>query len=325
MLAELGRVQGAAAPSVRDLVIAGHSRAYDFLEPLAHHRRDQAMQEGALASLSQVWAFDTTYVGQVDHWIDWLAVSPHLQVHLFYLPGQSKTAAVGQEFYRQRGPRLSVTRVSEKHCYIPATRLPALLNPRAYTPDEQADGQAEAWSDAQALLPFGDSEASDWWPYPDEAPELEDPGAEAEDNPPPRDRLATASSTVRSLKSGAGTDVPSVLAALKSLNPVDMCRLGEDPDLVGTLADHLAGSAFAEAGTQLARGRVNSMGRVDLGRIVAAPSLHTSVRWPARPATTCCWRTTRPTTAPIPVRSTATRAACPRLPERSRPIARSTF
>jgi len=276
VLAELGRVQGAAAPSVRALVIAGHSRAYDFLEPLAHHRRDQAMQEGTLASLSQVWAFDTTYVGQVDHWIDWLAVSPHLQVHLFYLPGiKSKTAAVGREFYRQRGPRLSVTRVSEKHCYIPATRLPALLNPRAYTPDEQADDQAEAWSDAQALLPFGDSEASDWWPYPDEEPELEDPGAEAEDNPPPRDRLVTASSTVRSLKSGAGTDVPSVLAALKSLNPVEMCRLGEDPDLVGTLADHLAGSAFAEAGTQLARGRVNSMGRVDLGRIVAAPSLHT--------------------------------------------------
>jgi subtilisin family serine protease len=274
VLAELGRVQDkGAAPSVRNLIIAGHSRAYDFLEPLVHHRSDQAMQEGALASLSQVWAFDTSYVGQVDDWIRWLAVSPHLQVHLFYLPC-SRTAAVGREFYRQQGPRLTVTRVCEKHCYIPATRLPALLNPHAEARGVQTDSQGEAWGETQALLPFGDSETGDWWPDPDEALEAEDGGAEAEDNLPSRDRFATVSSTVRSLTSGAGTDVRTVLAALKSLNPVEMCRLGEAPDLVATLADHLAGTTFAQASAQLARGRVNSMGRADLGPIVGAPSLH---------------------------------------------------
>jgi hypothetical protein len=124
--AELGRVQEISPPSVGELIIAGHSRAYDFLEPLAHRRRDPAMQSDALARLSQVWAFDTTYAGEVSEWLDWLKLNPRVQVQLFYRSG-SATAAVGDEFYRRHRPRLAVTRVSEKHCHIPATRLPALL------------------------------------------------------------------------------------------------------------------------------------------------------------------------------------------------------
>jgi hypothetical protein len=128
VLAELGRVEGGTAPALRELIIAGHSRAYDFLEPLAYSRHDPAMQEGALARLSQVWAFDTPYAGQVRRWTDWLTVNPHLQVHLFYRPGRpSPTNTIGEEFYQRRGPQLDVTRVSEAHCAVPATRLPALL------------------------------------------------------------------------------------------------------------------------------------------------------------------------------------------------------
>jgi hypothetical protein len=126
VLAELGRMRTGTAPALRDLIIAGHSRAFDFLEPLAYSRHDPAMQEGALARLSQIWAFDTTYAGKVQRWTDWLTVNPRLQVHLFYRPG-SRTDPIGAEFYQRRGPRLDVTRVREVHCAVPATRLPALL------------------------------------------------------------------------------------------------------------------------------------------------------------------------------------------------------
>jgi hypothetical protein len=128
VLAELGRVQSIATPSLRSLVIAGHSRAYDLLEPLAHCRADPQIRQGALARLSQVWAFDTTYTGNVHNWKSWLDADPKLQLRVFYRPG-SRTGAlgVGEDFYRQRGGRLAVIRVQEGHCDVPAMRLPALL------------------------------------------------------------------------------------------------------------------------------------------------------------------------------------------------------
>ncbi len=138
VLAEVGRVQGAAAPSLRDLVVAGHSRAYDVLEPLAASRGDAAMGQSALARLSQVWAFDTTYGGDVAAWTDWLAQRPSLQVHVYYRPG-SKTGPVGDRFYAQRGQRLVVTQVKEVHCAVPPTRLAELLP----TPDAAKSGEEE--------------------------------------------------------------------------------------------------------------------------------------------------------------------------------------
>jgi Peptidase M15 len=138
VLAELGRLQKSAAPSVSDLIIAGHSRAYDFLEPLAYSRMDKAMQEGALAHLSQVWAFDTTYAGKVERWTSWLKVNPQLRIHIFYRPG-SKTEVVGDEFYRERKARLAVTPVGERHCAVPAKRIAELLNAYGSAPGEEAE------------------------------------------------------------------------------------------------------------------------------------------------------------------------------------------
>jgi hypothetical protein len=143
VLAELGRMRTSTAPALRDLIVAGHSRAYDFLEPLAYSRHDQAMQEGALARLSQIWAFDTTYAGKVQRWTDWLTVNPRLQVHLFYRPG-SPTDPIGTEFYQRRGPRLDVTRVREVHCAVPATRLPALLTLTEAEEDVPVPAQPDA-------------------------------------------------------------------------------------------------------------------------------------------------------------------------------------
>jgi subtilisin family serine protease len=159
VLTELGQVRGGAAPTLSELIVAGHSRAYDFLEPLAYSRQAPAMQERALARLSQVWAFDTLYAGRIGRWSDWLARNPRLTVHVFYRP-DSKTATIGDEFYRQRGHRLDVTRVREVHCLVPATRLPALLNPGAAAPG-QVHGEEAMPAEAPDSYGAADAEAAD--------------------------------------------------------------------------------------------------------------------------------------------------------------------
>jgi len=136
-LAELGRVQSVAPPAVSNLVVAGHSRAYDFMEPLAHLHTDPQMQQGALARLSQVWSLDATYDGNVANWQAWLRADPQLRVQLFYRR-HSKTAAIGDKFYAAHGGRLSVTRAPEGHCALPGKRLPGLL--AGGSVDQEAEG-----------------------------------------------------------------------------------------------------------------------------------------------------------------------------------------
>jgi murein DD-endopeptidase MepM/ murein hydrolase activator NlpD/peptidoglycan hydrolase-like protein with peptidoglycan-binding domain/3D (Asp-Asp-Asp) domain-containing protein len=162
VLAELGRVQSIATPSLLNLAIAGHSRAYDFLEPLALSYADPQMQQGALARLSQVWAFDTTYAGDVSKWKSWLDTNPGLQVSVFYRKDYRKgrdTGTVGDKFYRQRSSRLKVRVATEGHCAVPAERLPALLNP----PVSAADRETEApWGEDELDLDEANLGAEDY-------------------------------------------------------------------------------------------------------------------------------------------------------------------
>jgi monoamine oxidase len=156
VLAEVGRVQGANAPSLRELIVAGHSRAYDVLEPLAASRADAAIRQGALARLSQVWAFDTTYDGDVSAWTDWLKLNPSLRLRLYYRPAaDSKTRTVGKQFYDQRGDRLFVTRADEVHCAVPATRLAELM-PAPAAPKPAEEESAEILSLRRADAPAQD-------------------------------------------------------------------------------------------------------------------------------------------------------------------------
>lgn len=140
---ELARERGGKAPTIERLIVAGHSRAYDFLEPLAHSRGELALREGVLARLAQVWAFDTTYAGQVDRWTAWLAADNRLRVTMFYRP-HGDTRAVGNRFYAARGGRLDVQRVEEGHCAVPARRLPALLQRLGAGADHEIDDETEA-------------------------------------------------------------------------------------------------------------------------------------------------------------------------------------
>jgi D-alanyl-D-alanine carboxypeptidase len=135
-MAEVGVVQG-TAPPLSNLILAGHSRAYDFLEPLASSYADPQMQQGALAKLSQVWAFDTTYVCDVDAWMNWLKAKPNLQVSVFFrktVAGKkSGTASCGWRFYskiKAGGGRLRVFPLdpAEAHCAVPVRWLAGLLS-----------------------------------------------------------------------------------------------------------------------------------------------------------------------------------------------------
>jgi hypothetical protein len=137
VLAEVGKVRQVAAPTLRDLVVAGHSRAYDVLEPLAAGRGDPAMRQGALARLREVWAFDTTYTGNVAAWQDWLARNPSLRLRVYYRPG-TRTGPVGKRFYDKRADRLLVTQAKEEHCDVPAAWLAKLLpKPASTRPGEE--------------------------------------------------------------------------------------------------------------------------------------------------------------------------------------------
>jgi hypothetical protein len=132
-LLEVGRVFGAAAPSIHNLILAGHSKAYEFFDALAMTHWDPEMSKGCLAKLTDVWALDTSYTCPTDLWLCWLASKPNLKMQIFYRAGTS-TGGCGKQFAwvaRKTGKRMQVFPVTEGHCAVPATRLPKLLNPAA--------------------------------------------------------------------------------------------------------------------------------------------------------------------------------------------------
>ena len=159
VLADVGRVFGSATPSLQGLILSGHSRAYDFLNPLALAHADPEMSRGALASLSHVWALDTTYVCFVAEWLRWLASKTGLRIEVFYrkVPG---TKACGDKLAAamvQSGGRLIVTAAREGHCQVPGRRLPGLLNP----PGPSATPEVGELDEGLLDEPLGSAEAVD--------------------------------------------------------------------------------------------------------------------------------------------------------------------
>jgi len=142
VLIEVGRVRESAVPGLSELTVAGHSRAYDVLEPLVAHRHDDAARHGAMTRLRRIWALDTTYAGDVEAWVDWVRADPDLRVHVFYRPVKG-TLAVGERFAARRSNRLHVTEASEGHCAVPATRLAQLLAPSGGGAASDADADLD--------------------------------------------------------------------------------------------------------------------------------------------------------------------------------------
>ncbi|MCU1291730.1 MAG: hypothetical protein JWP08_580, partial [Bryobacterales bacterium] len=122
------------------LILSGHSRGYDFLEPLARANADPQMKQGALAKLSEVWAFDTTYVCDTAAWLKWLNSKPSLKITVYYRrntkptnqpAGTMRAGDALHSVQRQAGGRLKVTQISaeteEGHCQVPVQRLKEVL------------------------------------------------------------------------------------------------------------------------------------------------------------------------------------------------------
>ena len=159
ILTEAGRMRGTSAPLLRCLILAGHSRAYGFLDPLAKAHASREMTRGALSKLTQVWAFDTSYTSPVDTYRAWFNSKRNLAFHVFYRKWswkdkkrvQSGTKAGGENYEKlalrlaKDAPgRFNVKVVSESHCSVPVKQLPVLL---ALSPSEPELEKFEGFKD----------------------------------------------------------------------------------------------------------------------------------------------------------------------------------
>jgi LAS superfamily LD-carboxypeptidase LdcB len=170
-LAQAGVMQGKAAPSLRRLLIAGHSRAYGVLGPLARVYADPQMEQGALARLAEVWALDTTYTycgtHDVPGTLAWLDAKPGLKIVVAYRPG-SPTDKLGRELGKLRHPRLETLQARESHCAVPAKQLPGLLartgnSPGGPQPEAPDDLVPEDWMADAAADEWEEEESADEW------------------------------------------------------------------------------------------------------------------------------------------------------------------
>jgi D-alanyl-D-alanine carboxypeptidase len=127
-----------SAPSFGRLILAGHSRAYAVLNSLAARVRDAQSSQGALATLTDVWLFDTTY-GKLHkqahsaHWLRWAKAKSSVNLRILYRK-HSLTADVA-ELIRDEAAKAGLTNVEVKgfepnlltHCDMPRVRMPDLL------------------------------------------------------------------------------------------------------------------------------------------------------------------------------------------------------
>jgi hypothetical protein len=132
--------------AVTRLILAGHSRAYDVLNPLAGAHGDSAMTTGALADLTHVWAIDTTYSAPVADWEAWLRSRTDLNISVIYRDGEpcqegkpkrATTGVYGAKFralqkrtalaFNERFSVIAVPTNVVGHCQMPGEYLPTLL------------------------------------------------------------------------------------------------------------------------------------------------------------------------------------------------------
>lgn len=137
-LQEVGSVLGRAAPQLSGLIIAGHSRAYGVLNPLAASYASPVMNQGPLASLSGMWFLDSSYGSFPSGALArLLKAKPGLSVRQVYIAG-SQTDSFNRKSRAGRLAYMPVSPRASNHCQIPARTLPDLLADRplsvAYKP-----------------------------------------------------------------------------------------------------------------------------------------------------------------------------------------------
>lgn len=138
VLAEIGR-QTSQKRTLGQLIIAGHSRAYNILTPLAleFHQRAPETTEGPLQQLAEVWSLDANYdvldVRGLDVWASARPTARFVAVHSPEEGHASRWAA----YYRGWAllPNLKGCLVSESHCVIPTKYVANLLATTKLSPN----------------------------------------------------------------------------------------------------------------------------------------------------------------------------------------------
>jgi peptidoglycan hydrolase-like protein with peptidoglycan-binding domain/LAS superfamily LD-carboxypeptidase LdcB len=150
------------------LVIAGHSRAYGVLYPLAHAHRSEELGTGALAKLARVWVLDATYGKPPIAAFQALAATrPGLGVDILFR-AKSPTDKFGGR--SSSGPvALRPVPRSITHCAVPARLLPTLLGELGVTAEERTFDdsgrmreESEGWSGAETHLEARNGESLAW-------------------------------------------------------------------------------------------------------------------------------------------------------------------
>jgi LAS superfamily LD-carboxypeptidase LdcB len=141
VLAETGGRLGRAAVQIGKFIVAGHSRAFGVLYPLARSHASPALEAGALARLSKVWVLDATYGSPPMAAFEALAATkPGLAIDIVYRACSSTDKFGG----RSRSAPVSLRPVdcrSISHCAVPGNVLPSLM---AEPPTEQASREGES-------------------------------------------------------------------------------------------------------------------------------------------------------------------------------------
>jgi hypothetical protein len=142
-LAEVGKKFGGAARRLDQLAIAGHSRAFGVLNPLAGEAAKPAMASGALARLAQYWALDASYGSfPLDKYRALAGSKPALGVHIVY-----RTCSPTDKFSAATsggGVKLwpIANHAKIRHCDVPRIYIPLLLREMA-TPGARSDELGE--------------------------------------------------------------------------------------------------------------------------------------------------------------------------------------
>jgi D-alanyl-D-alanine carboxypeptidase len=155
VLAETGRRLNRAAPAIDQLIVAGHSRAFGILYPLARASASPELGKGALARLSRIWALDATYgTPPIAAFESLTKAKRGLEVEIIYRAKSDTDKFKGAS----RAGALALRPIprSITHCAVPGRMLPALL--AELSPPRP--GALEAGSEAEDL--WAETPGSGW-------------------------------------------------------------------------------------------------------------------------------------------------------------------
>ena len=143
VLAETGRRLNRAAPVIDQLIVAGHSRAFGILYPLARASASPELGKGALARLSRIWALDATYgTPPIAAFESLTKAKQGLGVEIVYRAKSATDRFKGAS--RAGALALRPIPLSITHCAVPGRVLPALLAELPPPRPEALDAGSEA-------------------------------------------------------------------------------------------------------------------------------------------------------------------------------------